>query len=263
MGNGISGWSNQKKIGSPQYASILPVGSNRNATPTPQLYITELVPNPIAITGVLVSDDRKKVTLEVIGHNARVHDLLRFTSGDLTAWEFPICEVFDPNTLTIWNVGDDNDGNEILPAVADTVKSFRWVTATSSADGALTVSPGPVKFVDGVEKTVTPLEPLPVTNTLSVKEYSSLDTTANPVDGAAWVEFVAATISAIKKIQIFVPSGAALYLGVGATGVEVEAAIIAPGGWDIELALPAGEKLSLKAVSGIANDGLIVANLLG
>lgn len=261
--SGISGFSNQKKLGTSQFQSVIPVGSNKNASPTPQLYLTELVPNPIAISDVVVSDDQKKVFLEITGHSARIADVLRFTSGSLIGWEFDICEVIDADTLAIWNIGDDNDGNNVVPTLADEAKTYRWVTATSSPDGALTVSPGPVKFVDGTEKTVTPAEPLPVTNALTVKEYSTYDTTVNPIDGSTWAELISSTVAQIKKIQFFVPSGTPLYVGIGPTGSEVETALIAPGGWDVEISIPAGSTVSLKTVSGTVNDGLILANCLG
>lgn len=259
--SGISGFSNQKKFGTSQFQSVIPVGSNKNASPTPQLYLTENIANPIAITNVALSDDQKKVYLEIVGHGARVNDVLRFTSGNLIAWEFDICEVFDGSTLSIWNVGEDNEGNTVIPALAEEAKTYRWVTATSSPDGALTVSPGPVKFVDGTEKTVTPADPLPVTNALTVKEYNSLDISG--LGSGAWVELTTTT-DAIKKLQIFSPTDKAIYIGLGAIASEIATAIVFPGGCDIELAIPAGERVSVQTVTGtVAAGTTLYANLLG
>lgn len=129
---------------------------------------------------------------------------------------------------------------------------------------AVSVTVPPIAFTDGgVNTPVTPSAPLPVVNTLEIKEYSTIDTAVNPIDASAWVEFVSSTLTDIKKIQFFVPSGASVLVGIGASGSEVEAGIIAPGGWEVEINVPAGETISLKTVSGTVNDGLIVANLLG
>lgn len=129
---------------------------------------------------------------------------------------------------------------------------------------AVSVTVPPIAYTEGgVNTPVTPLKPLPVMNPIAVKEYSTLDTAITPVDASAWVEFVSSTISEVKKIQFFIPSGASVLVGIGAAGSEVESGIIAPGGWELEVNIPAGETISLKTVSGVVDDGLIVANLLG
>lgn len=129
---------------------------------------------------------------------------------------------------------------------------------------AVSVTTPPIAYTEGgINTPVTPSKPLPVTNALTVKEYSTLDTAVNSLDAASWVEFVSNTVSAIKKIQFFVPSGTPLLIGIGSAGSEVETALVAPGGWDVEISLAAGQTISLKTVAGTVTDGLILANLLG
>lgn len=259
--SGVQGFSNQKKIGLSQFISVVPIGSNRNGSPTPQLYLSELVANPIAITDVVVSDDQKKVYLEITAHGARLNDVLRFTSGNLISWEFEVCEVVDANTLAIWNVGEDNDGDTVIPLVGEEAKTYKWVTATSSADGALTVSPGPVKFVDGVEKTVTPADPLPVTNNLTVKDWNYIDMTTDPI-GSAYVE-LSTVASDIKRVQIFWPSGEPLIVAVGPSLAENNVAVCFPGGGEFDLALQAGDRVAVQTLGPTVNSGYVLVNFLG
>lgn len=264
--SGVSGFSNQKKLGISQFISVIPVGSDKNASPTPQLYLTELVANPIPITNLLVRDDQKTIILEIAGHNARVNDVLRFTSGELIAWEFEICEVLDASTLVIWNVGSDNEGDTVIPSVADEVKTYRWVTATSSPDGALTVSPGPVKFVNGSEVTVTPNNPLPTINTIGVLDTAHLDMAASPLDSSTWVELKSTVGFELKKISVFLPSGEAAVLGYGAAGSEEVIGVIFPGGGDIDVrGLVSGERLVVKTFKAgtTITSGDLFLNLLG
>lgn len=263
--SGISGFSNQKKIGPAQFQSVLPVGSNRNGSPTPQLYLTELTAS-IGITDVIVSDDQKKVYLEIVSHSSRIGDVLRFVDGNLIAWEFDICEVVDANTLAIWNVGEDDSGDNVIPLVGDLVKTYRWVTATSSPDGALTVSPGPVKFVNGGEQTVTPNTPLPTVNTIGVLDTASLDMAANPLDSSTWVEIKPSVGFELRKIQVFLPSGEAVQLGYGAAGLEEVIGIIFPGGGEVDLrGLASGDRLVVKTVKAgsTITSGDMYLNLLG
>jgi hypothetical protein len=90
--------------------------------------------------------------------------------------------------------------------------------------------------------------------------YSSTNVTTG-----AWVQLLASVgATAIKEIEIFDSSGETLELGIGASGSEVVQSYIIPGGnGRIPLQIPAGTRLSIKAVSATANSGEIVVNLYG
>lgn len=90
---------------------------------------------------------------------------------------------------------------------------------------------------------------------ISRNDYSSINVTT-----AAYVQLVASTTNDINKLYIFDSSGQDLLLAVGAAGFEVDQIQISPGGWNaaISLNIPAGSRISVKAVSGTANQGVLL-----
>jgi hypothetical protein len=90
--------------------------------------------------------------------------------------------------------------------------------------------------------------------------YSSTNVTPG-----AWVQLLASVgATAIKEIEIFDSSGETLEFGIGEAGLEVVESYIIPGGnGRIPLQIPAGTRLSVRAVSATANSGEIVVNLYG
>lgn len=106
-----------------------------------------------------------KFSINVTSHIAKVGDVIKFTSGNLSGQEVKVIST----TVNSFDLG------ELLsevPAVSDTFEIFRHTFLQASADGSLNVNSvqGPTKFVlDGVdqevtEDTVTPSNnaPLPV-----------------------------------------------------------------------------------------------------
>lgn len=74
---------------------------------------------------------------------------------------------------------------------------------------------------------------------------------------------VAVTAADAALVEVFDSSGQTLLFAVGAPGVEVDQFYIFPGGNDarLQLALPAGSDISLKAVSSAASVGENTVNL--
>jgi len=90
------------------------------------------------------------------------------------------------------------------------------------------------------------------------------DYTSGPVTTAAYVTLIASTSAAAKEIEIFDSSGQTLKLAVGAAASEVDQILVFPGGnGRVKLAIPAGTRLSIKAVSASASVGEIAINLYG
>ncbi len=76
------------------------------------------------------------------------------------------------------------------------------------------------------------------------------------VTTAAYVELVASTSVAFKGLDAFDSSGQTMVIAFGAIANEVDKFFVMPGGQGIirEL-IPAGTRISIKAVSGTANSG--------
>lgn len=81
------------------------------------------------------------------------------------------------------------------------------------------------------------------------------------VTTAAYTELVASTSGTIEKLRIFDSSGEIMILATGAAASETDVLYIEPGGpGDIELSIPSGTRLSVKALSANATTGDLVIN---
>lgn len=90
------------------------------------------------------------------------------------------------------------------------------------------------------------------------------DYTSTSVTTAAYVQLIASTAAAISELYIFDSSGQTLVLATGAAASEVDQIYITPGGNGVvPLAIAAGVRVSIKAVSATANVGEIDINFLG
>ncbi len=91
-----------------------------------------------------------------------------------------------------------------------------------------------------------------------------LDYTGTPVTTSAYVTLVASLTGAVKEMHIFDSSGRALLLATGAAASEVDQIYIEPGGTGpVRLAIPAGTRLSVKAVDASATTGQLLVAFLG
>lgn len=90
----------------------------------------------------------------------------------------------------------------------------------------------------------------------------TVTTYGTPVTSAAYVQIIASTTSATNLVEIFDSSGVAIYFAVGAAASEVNQFVIYPGGnGQVPLAIPAGSRISYKAVSTSAT-GATAYNVL-
>lgn len=85
-----------------------------------------------------------------------------------------------------------------------------------------------------------------------------------PVTTSAWTELIASTAAACQGLMLFDSSGETLELGIGAAAAETRTLLIPPGGLNgfIPLRIPAGTRLSVKAVSANTAAGDLVLTLL-
>lgn len=89
--------------------------------------------------------------------------------------------------------------------------------------------------------------------------------TTQNVTTSAWFELISSTAGTIKKIKVDDTSGQVLELGVGAAGSEVHLCFIPRGGIDsgLEVVIQQGARVCVRAVSGVANSGELIMEMLG
>lgn len=88
------------------------------------------------------------------------------------------------------------------------------------------------------------------------------DYVSSPVTSASYVQLVASTIADVNKIEIFDSSGEVIILAVGAAASEVEQLLIFPGGnGAVDLYIPYGSRIAIKAKNTTANNGFLAINL--
>lgn len=85
------------------------------------------------------------------------------------------------------------------------------------------------------------------------------------VTTAAYVQLIASTAAAISAAEIFDSSGQTMVLAIGPAAGEVDKLYIIPGGNDDikKVAIPAGSRVSVKAVSADATVGELTINFMG
>lgn len=86
-------------------------------------------------------------------------------------------------------------------------------------------------------------------------DYSTTNVTT-----AAYVQLVASTSIIINRLHIFDSSGRDFVLATGGAGSEVDQIQISPGGWDapVDLYIPSGTRISIKAKSATASSGILL-----
>lgn len=88
------------------------------------------------------------------------------------------------------------------------------------------------------------------------------DYSVTSVTTAAYVQLIASTASVTNKLEIFDSSGEVMILAVGAAAAEVDQFYVLPGGnGPVDLAIPSGSRISIKAKTATASVGLIAINL--
>lgn len=83
----------------------------------------------------------------------------------------------------------------------------------------------------------------------------------SPITTAAYIEVLAATSVDIKMLEIYDGSSSIMVLAIGPVGFEIDILYIIPGGnGQVKYTIPAGTRLSVKAVSANAINGELVIN---
>lgn len=192
----------------------------------------------------------------------------------LAAASVPVTLPSDQGPLAVsqsgtWNITDIS-GTVSLPTGAATettlaalaAEDFATQTTLAALNGK--VANGAGTATGAVRVTLASDSPRPTASTgRSMVELVRNDYTSTSVTTGAYVELVASTSAIINQLDIFDSSGQTLVLAIGAAAFEVDTYYISPGGnGKIDLAIPSGSRVSVKAVSATANEGELTITAL-
>jgi hypothetical protein len=127
---------------------------------------------------------------------------------------------------------------------------------SGASTGLLTIqgnaSGTPIPVSGSVTTAGTTMANAPVYNV-----YSSTNITTS-----AYVQLVASTSNVINNIHIFDSSGQAMIFAIGASGSEVNQLYVQPGGDTYNFHIPAGTRISYKALTSTASTGYLLMSFL-
>lgn len=115
----------------------------------------------------------------------------------------------------------------------------------------------PVVFASNQSSISTSASGTAKSNAPVYNSYSSVNITTS-----AYVQLIASTTSATNNIHIFDSSGQAMILAIGGAGAEVDTLYVPPGGDTYNLNIPAGSRVSYKALTANATSGYLLISLL-
>ncbi len=199
----------------------------------------------VAVTGPLTDSQLRATPVDVSATNLDIRDL---TSGT---------DSVSAVQSGTWNVNNIS-GTVSLPTGAATETTLSSIdTKTPALGQALMAASVPVTIASN--QSTLPVQSAGRTKVAVLRnDYSSTS-----VSTSAYTQLTASTSAIINKLQIFDSSGSALVLAVGAAASEVDQIYIFPGGnGDVELTIPSGSRISIKAVDTAASVGQILINCL-
>jgi hypothetical protein len=250
--------------------------------------------SPLAVTGPL-TDAQLRLTPVSVSISSGIANPLPvtgpLTDTQLRATAVPISGTVTSNIGTTNGLALDTSVNSLLKpastlAAVTTVTTVSAVTAITNAlpvganvigkVGIDQTTPGTTNRVDiGTNGTVAINAAIPAGTNLigSVSAATKGLVVANPpvyndysitsVTTAAYVQLIAATSLVTNHVSIFDSSGQAMIFSVGAAAAEVIQLYVPPGGGEFDLAIPAGSRVAIKALTANATSGYILVNLLG
>ena len=223
-------------------------------TVTGPLTDTQLRASPVPISGTVTANagtnlNTSALALESGGHLASIDAKVPSLGQALAAASVPV--VLTAAQLTTLTP---------LTTVAVTQSTSPWVDDISQFGGSNVVTGTgtsgagiPRVTVSSDSSISTSLKGPSQANTPFHNAYVSTNITTG-----AYVQLVASTTTATNSIEIYDTSGQILYLATGGVGSEVNLLIIPQGGNGlIPVAIPAGTRISAKAITATANSGYL------
>lgn len=182
--------------------------------------------------------------INATAHVAFPGDEILLTSGTQSSRSVRVLET-TTNTITL------AEALSATPAALDafSIRRQRQALVDASGNVSVTIAVAPV---------APPPSPAGRDYVTSIRnDYSSVNVTTG-----AWVQLIASTSAIINGFLLFDSSGQTLELGTGAAAAETRKLFIVPGGFGgglVPLAIPAGTRVSIRAVSANATAGEISA----
>lgn len=134
-------------------------------------------------------------------------------------------------------------------------------TKTPALGQALAAASTPVVLTAAQVTTLTPLASISINGRNKVDQLFN-NYTLTSVSTSAYVQLIASTSLATTRLEVFDSSGEVIIFAVGTASSEVDQFYIFPGGNGlIDLAIPSGSRISIKAKTNTASVGLIAINL--
>lgn len=201
------------------------------------------------------STNPKRILIST-AHGAKPGDVIRFqTTSSNPGFQSGILSVPDADTIILAAELDA----DIVPTT-DTFFILRHVTPLVDSDGAIPISTVGLATEAKQDDQITELASLRAGKSRANAPYRNDYSSVNVTTGA-YVTAIASLTNTCSEIEIFDSSGQTLKLAIGAAASEIDQCLIFPGGnGRIPLAIPAGSRISLRAVSANAAVGEIDIN---
>lgn len=155
-----------------------------------------------------------------------------------------------------------SNGTSFADFGAGATASTTLRTESNVALAGVAASTGTGASGTGVQRVVLANESSPRVGrsivTTARNDYSSVNVTTG-----AWVQLSASLSAIVSRVQVFDSSGQTLEIGIGAAASETRLFIVPPGGIDIDAAIAASTRISIRAISATASSGEIDANFIG
>lgn len=241
------GFDNISAKGSALFPTVHRVSSSKTALNSVPKYLRKLSATPVPLAGLELSADGSLIYLDFSNSAVgREGYAIKFVDGNLADLEMDVVGVDDATGFAIIrNVIVGSDGSQILPDVGCNLHLCVYQTPEIDADGN----------VLAVAETIA--------ERFEAQDFLVQNYTVSPVDSSTWVELTSSSPS-VKRLQIFDSSGQIMQLGFGGVGSEAPYLLITPGGNGVlDMYIPAGTRISVKANGDTADAGTLIINLLG
>ena len=170
------------------------------------------------------------------------------------------------NSNTSLNAIDDN--TDALEGYLDTVESLIGTgnASLASIDAGIPAALGQTTMAASMPVVLPSNQIIPTQS--AGKDYvgsARNDYASVNVTSGAWVQLIASTAAAASLMFLSDTSGYALELGFGGAGLESRVLLIPPGGLSspVPMSVPAGTRISVRAISTTADAGELNLTLLG
>lgn len=183
------------------------------------------------------------------------------TDGTLYALE---TDPSDPRLPTGNQLQFDRNGADTTPTLdTSTPTNNRPLPVLLAKDGA-EVDFGTGSTSNQTQRVALATDSTVTTNAPQLVTFAINDNSTTNITTGAYVELVTSLASSVTHIDVQDTGGQWYYISTGASGSEINIAVIAPGGNGfVPLNVSSGTRVSVKAISGTADAGYLGVNFYG